>query len=514
MTLSTGFGKDPPLAGVSLEAVPPPADSVLAPSGGKLIPMRPAKLILAVLLFSAAVFAASPAQIDDLIAKYKSLGLFNGSALVADQGQVVLKKGYGLANMEWDIPNAPDTKFRLGSVTKQFTATLVLQLVEQGKLELNAPITRYLPNYPQRTGDRITIHHLLNHTSGIPGYTELPDFGEKSRDPYRPEKFIDMFAKLDLFFEPGTRFSYSNSGYFLLGVILEKVTGQPYEKLLRERIFNPAGMNDSGYDSTSPLLAKRAAGYDKHFDGSYTNTGYLDMTQPYAAGSLYSTVEDLYRWDQALYGEKILSAASKAKMFTPGLSNYGYAFTITKKDGVTTIEHGGGINGFNTVISRNPETKRLIVLLNNTGAAPLNQMTAGIRAVLDGKKPEYPKEPAAPVLFKTYQTSGLDAAMKQAAEMKAGSQYDAGMGEVIRFAGQVLAKGNKADALTAAKKIMESAPKSAGAATLLARAEEANGHRFEAIQAWSKVIELSDTRGLLMYTDEIRRLSDLEHGAK
>ncbi len=452
-----------------------------------------------------AIAAPAPAAIDAFIARYQELGLFNGSALVADQGQVVLRKGYGLANMEWNIPNAPDTKFRLGSVTKQFTATLILQLVEQGKIDLNAPVTRYLPDYPARTGDRVLIRHLLTHTSGIPGYTEVPAWGSKARDPYTPEKFIDFFSKLDLFFEPGTHFSYSNSGYFLLGVILEKVTGEPYEKLLRERIFALAGMNDSGYDSTAPLLAKRAAGYDKTFDGKYVNTGYLDMTQPYSAGSLYSTVEDLYRWDQTLYGDKILSSASKEKMFTPGLSDYGFGWQITKKDGVTTIEHGGGINGFNTVITRNPESKRLIVLLNNTGGAPLNAMAAGIRTILDGKTAEMPKQPGALEIYKTYQASGLDAALKRAAEMKAGSQYDAGEGEMERFAGHLLRTGKAADALTVAKMIAHDSPKSVGAATTLARAEQANGHRVEAVQAWSKAIELSDTpRALLLYEEQLK----------
>jgi CubicO group peptidase (beta-lactamase class C family) len=451
-------------------------------------------------------------RIDALLARYQELGLLNGSALVADRGEIVIKKGYGLANMEWGIANTPDTKFRLGSITKQFTATLVMQLVEQGKLDLAAPITRYLPDYPARTGDKVTIHHLLNHTSGIVGYTELPSFGATVRNPYPPAKFADeFFAKLDLLFEPGTKFSYNNSGYFLLGVILEKVTGQTYERLLRERIFAPLGMNDSGYDETQPLLSKRAAGYDKRFDGSYVNTSYIDMTQPYAGGSLYSTVDDLFRWDQAFYTEKVLTATSKDRMFTPGLSNYGYGWTITKPNGVTTIAHGGGINGFNTLITRNPESKRVVVLLNNTGGAPLDQIADGIRAILDGKEPVMPKQPAAPLLFKTYQSSGLAAALAQAKELQAGTQYDASGGELSRLAGQLLATGAAADALELAKKLAEESPRSAGTAVLLARAHRANGNRIEAAQNYSRAIELSDTpRQFLLYADAIKELSALD----
>src|SRR5262245_9087803 len=231
-------------------------------------------LLLSVLVATPVSAFASDAvdRLDALLARYQELGLFNGAVLVADGGKVVIKKGYGLANMEWGIANAPDTKFRLGSITKQFTATLVMQLVEQGRIDLSAPVRRYLPDYPAATGDKVTIHHLLNHTSGIVGYTETPGFGATARNPYAPAKFADeKFAKLELLFEPGAKFSYSNSGYFLLGVILERVTGQPYEKLLRDRIFTPVGMNDSGYDSTQPLLPKRAAGYDQRFDGSFVN---------------------------------------------------------------------------------------------------------------------------------------------------------------------------------------------------------------------------------------------------
>jgi CubicO group peptidase (beta-lactamase class C family) len=491
-------------------------------TGTRRIHTRPARLassLVALLLLASQLIshpligraAGNADRIDALLARYRELSLFNGSALVADQGQVVLKKGYGLANMEWAVPNTPDTKFRLGSLTKQFTATLILQLVERGQIDLAAPVTRYLPDYPANPGDRVTIHHLLNHTSGIVGYTETPAWAATVRNPYTPTAFLPFFSKLDLLFEPGTRFSYSNSGYFLLGAILEKVTGQSYAALLRDRIFAPAAMNDSGYDSTQPLLSKRAAGYDKRFDDSYVNTAYLDMTQPYAAGSLYSTVEDLYRWDQALLTEKILSAKSKERMFTPGLSDYGYAWTITRKDGVTTIAHGGAINGFNTFLTRNPDARRVIILLNNTGGAPLEPMADAIRIILDGKEPPMPKKPAATALFKTYGASGLAAALAQAKQMQMGSEYDAGTGELSRLASQLLATGKAADALELAKKLADDSPKSAGAAVLLARAHRANGHRIEAAQNYARAIELSDTpRNFLMYTDAIRELSTLE----
>ena len=463
-------------------------------------------LLLFALAFSA-LAADEAARIDSFIARYHQLGLFNGSALVADHGVPVLKKGYGLANMEWNIPNAADTKFRLGSITKQFTAALVLQMVEQGKLDLSAPIARYLPNYPRTTGDRITIHQLLNHTSGIPGYTELPQFGSTMRDPKRPEEFLKIFSGLELLFEPGTKFSYNNSAFFVLGAILEKLTGQTYEELLRERIFDPAGMKDSGYDSTHPLLSKRAAGYDATL-GGYRNTAYIDMTQPFSAGSLYSTVEDLYLWDQALYGDKILKPAGKQKMFTPGLSSYGYGVYI-RKAAVTTIEHGGGINGFNTIISRDLEPHRLVVLLNNTGGAPLDPMTAGIKAILDGRQPVMPKTPASPLLYKTWQTAGIKAVTDQVGTMQSGAEYDAGATELSRLASHLLSLDKTEDALTVARLAETAAPKSAGIQSLLGQIHAQAGRRSEAVSAYSRALELSDTpRAFPTLTKAIRDLSE------
>ncbi len=233
------------------------------------------------------------AKIDEVMTAASKYRLFNGSVLVSENGKVIYKKGLGMANMEWNIPNAPDTRFRLGSITKQFTAALVLQLVEQGKIKLDGKITDYLPDYRKDVGEKVTIHQLLNHTSGIPSYTGLAKFIEEaSRNSYSVDDFVKKYASNDLEFEPGSKFAYNNSGYFLLGAIIEKVTGKTYEQVLKERILDPLGMKNTGYDLSGPVIAKRAAGYVKTPVG-YRNAPYLDMSIPYAAGSLYSTVEDL-----------------------------------------------------------------------------------------------------------------------------------------------------------------------------------------------------------------------------
>ncbi len=269
------------------------------------------------------------AKIQEVLSTAHKHRLFNGTALVAENGKIIYKSAFGMANMEWAIPNTPDTKFRLASITKQFTAALTLQLVEQGKLKIDGKITDYLPDYRKDVGDKVTIHHLLTHTSGIPSYTSQPGFFENvSRNPYKVADFVKKYTSGELEFEPGSKYSYNNSGYFLLGAIIEKVTGKTYEQALKEYILDPAGMKNSGYDRHDTLISKRAAAYAKTENG-YNNAAYLDMSIPYAAGSLYSTVDDLYLWDQALYADKLLSAASKELMYKPFLDNYAYGWNVT-----------------------------------------------------------------------------------------------------------------------------------------------------------------------------------------
>lgn len=358
-------------------------------------------LVLAVVLSPgqfAAVAQDKASRIYTLVSAYQKAGKFNGSVLAAERNKVIFSKGYGWADMEWDIPNTSDTKFRLGSITKQFTSMLIMQLVSEGKVKLDGKLTDYLPYYRKDTGDRITIHNLLTHTSGIPNYTALSGFFQNvSRNPFGVEDFIKKYCSGDLRFEPGSKFEYDNSGYFLLGAVIEQVTGKPYEQVLKERILDPLGMKDTGYDHHETILKKRAQAYEKTPKG-FVNAGYLDMSIPYAAGSLYSTVEDLYKWDQALYTGKLLPDEYKKKMFTPFLEHYAYGWFVSdvpvgvSGQKVSTVSHEGGINGFNTLIIRFVDDHNLIVLLNNTGGAPLEEMARQITNILYDKPFKLPAE--------------------------------------------------------------------------------------------------------------------------
>ncbi|MBN1222697.1 MAG: serine hydrolase [Candidatus Aminicenantes bacterium] len=314
--------------------------------------------------------------------------LFSGTILIAKDGEILVNKGYGMANYEHGIANTGKTKFRIGSVTKQFTAVAILQLVAREEISLTAHITDYLPYYREDTGKKITVHDLLVHSSGLPNYTDLPNFyRDHSRDPFKMKDFIVQFCSGDLEFEPGSTWKYSNSGYFILGAIIDAVTGQPYEKYLREHIFDPAGMKDSGYDHFNTLLPIRATGYKAAKDG-LENSDYLDMSIPYSAGSLYSTVEDLYRWDRILYTEKILSREMKDLMFTPYLTYYGYGWNVAEKNGHKSISHSGGINGFVCNIARYVEDDACIIVLSNLEGSPEGTIASALHSILFGY--EYP----------------------------------------------------------------------------------------------------------------------------
>lgn len=439
-------------------------------------------------------------QIDELVSLYHQYGQFNGAILVAENGEVIYKKGFGLANMEWNIPNEPDTKFRLGSITKQFTAALILQLAEEGKIRLDAKVSDYLPDYRKDTGGKITIHNLLSHTSGVPNYTAAPGFFQNvSRNPFAVDDFVKKYASGDLEFEPGTKFNYSNSGYFLLGAIIEKVTGKPYEKVLQEKILDPLGMKNTGYDHYGTILAKRASGYIKTPQG-YQNAPYLDMTIPYAAGSLYSTVEDLFLWDQALYGDKLLSNASKELMFKPNLENYGYGFGIRKatlgssKIVVPVVEHNGGINGFNTSIVRLVGGKQLIVLLDNTSQGRyLDQISLAITNILYAQPYDRARQSIAEIMSKTILQKDVAAAVGQYRELKATrpNEYDFREEELNTLGYQMLQLSKVAEAIEIFKLNVEAYPTGFNTYDSLGEAYMVQGNNELAIINYKKSLELN-----------------------
>jgi D-alanyl-D-alanine carboxypeptidase len=319
---------------------------------------------------------ASPATADEL-ARYADKLMTEryaadkpGAAiLVAKDGKVVLRKGYGLAEVELGVPVRPEMVFELGSVTKQFTATAILMLQERGKLSVQDEVTKYLPGYPTH-GQKITLEHLLTHVSGIPSYTGLPEWPPKWREDLTVDQLMALFKDKPLEFNPGDQWAYSNSAYILLGAVIEKVSGKSYEDFVEQEIFAPLGMTHSVYNHNEELLPGRVAGYEPDAHGFHP-ARYLSMTHPYAAGSLMSSVDDLWLWEQGLASGKVLRPESLDRMFTPAKlnsgvnTNYAFGWGVFEYNGRKVMAHGGGIFGFVTHVARVPDEKLYVAVLSN-----------------------------------------------------------------------------------------------------------------------------------------------------
>ena len=339
-----------------------------------------ALLAVALAVPAVRVLAARPAPQGDLASKIDAVmagvykpGQPGAAIIVRKDGQTIFRKGYGLADLELSVAVEPDMVFRLGSITKQFTAVAVLMLAQDGKLGLQDEITKFLPDYPTQ-GKRITVEHLLTHTSGIQSYTDMPEWLPLWRKDFTVKELVDFFKDKPMPFEPGRSWAYNNSGYILLGAIIEKTSGKTYEEFVTERIFKPLAMKGSSYGSTERIIPRRVPGYQTGKEG-VINAPYLSMTQPYAAGSLLSTVDDLAVWSDAVFAGKLVGKEWLDKAFTPyklvnGRSTgYGYGWFVGDFDGHRSIEHGGGINGFTTYEMTFPEDRIFLAILTNSAIA-------------------------------------------------------------------------------------------------------------------------------------------------
>ncbi len=320
--------------------------------------------------------------------EYK-VGQPGAAALIAKDGKVIYRKAFGSADLELNVPMKPENVFELGSITKQFTAVAILMLMEQGKLHLEDTITRFIPDYPTH-GKKITIHQLLNHTSGIKSYTDMASFEKLARTDMSPTELIAVFKNEPMDFDPGEKWHYNNSGYILLGSIIEKASGQSYASFIQEHIFNKLGMVHSYYGSKSTLIPNRAHGYQPTKDG-FANADYLSMSLPYAAGSLMSTVDDMLLWSQAIHNNTLITAASKQKAFSNytlnngDLDYYGYGWAPNEINGIPTIEHGGGIFGYTTMGIYAPAQNLYAIVLTNTSSPAPVDVTIKMAAIALGK---------------------------------------------------------------------------------------------------------------------------------
>lgn len=344
------------------------------------------------------------AKFDKILAEQFKANEPGATALVARKGEIIYKNAFGMANLELNVPMRVDNVFRIGSITKQFTAVAILQLMEQGKLSLRDDLTKFIPDYPTQ-GNKITIEHLLTHTSGIANNTDMP--GYMGGIDLKPNEMIDHFKNQAMKFAPGTNWSYSNNGYFLLGYIIEKVTGKTYREYLEDNIFKPLGMSNSLYASDIRLVNNRADGYTKGNKG-FENAPYLSMTQPYAAGSIQSTVEDLFKWQQAVQSYKLIRKETLDKALTRYVltdgkeTNYGYGWRFGYIQESPSIWHGGMINGFIAMVIYLPKEDVFVTVYSNCECNSPEDITAKLAALAIGKPYEYKAVPVENALLPGY----------------------------------------------------------------------------------------------------------------
>jgi CubicO group peptidase (beta-lactamase class C family) len=323
-----------------------------------------------------------------ILAKHYPQDAPGAVAIVVKDGRPVFRRAYGLADLEFGILLEPDMAFRIGSVTKQFTAAAILQLVDAGKLALGDDVSKYVDGY-DTSERRVTIEHLLTHTSGIPNYTDMKEWIPHVREELTPRQILDTFRTKPLEFEPGSQFKYSNSGYLLLGLVIEKVSGRPYADYIRQMVL-PLGMRQTMYDDPVRVIPRRARGYEWEGD-DWRNARYIGMSQPFSAGALVSTVDDLALWNTAIERGRLLSESSRARWFAPftlasgRTSGYALGWFVTTHDGLALAEHGGGIPGFASRVLRIPSERLYVAVLSNNAASRPGTVARRLAALAIGR---------------------------------------------------------------------------------------------------------------------------------
>lgn len=328
--------------------------------------------------FAARAEVSAPASLDRVLDNYRAKGVSDGVVLIAKNGVPVFRKAFGLANREWEIADTPDTEFGIGSMTKQFTAMAILRLAKDGKLSLDEPISDFVETMPP-TWRGITLRQLLTHTSGIPNYGSLPDWAKQTWMDRSPEDLIDFLRDRPLDFAPGTKFEYDNSGYVILGLIVQKVSGQSLSDYLSAHVFNPLGMKHTGFIGDQ-VLPHRASGYE-HDGGRLLGDLWVAAIRDSGAGGMYSTADDLLRWDQALYEPKDLGLADLKPMFVDYGHGYGFGYVIDKQEGHPLWWHNGHWAGFSSIIARYPEDQLTVIVLSNDGDAPIGPLSRDLADV-------------------------------------------------------------------------------------------------------------------------------------
>jgi CubicO group peptidase (beta-lactamase class C family) len=413
--------------------------------------------------------------------------MFSGTALVARDGAPIFVKSYGMANYELGAPNTADNSYLLGSVVKQFTAVAILQLQEQGRLKVGDPICRYLETCP-KSWQEITLHHLLTHTSGIPNFTSLPGWDEKlAMLSYTRPELIALFRDLPLDFAPGEKFDYSNSGYTLLGVIIERVSGQRYEQYLHENIFKPVGMARTNTRETRALVPGQVTGY--YSAGTdFISARLVSPTVDLGSSGVYSTVGDMLRWDRALAADRLISRSSRDAMFTPDKGGYGYGWFTAERHGRAAQFHSGSDNGFSTNITRFPADGLTVIILSNSDRTNAGRVGNDLAAIAFGAPYKLPVEQLGDLLWNVMRDRGVAAALAHHAELKrtAPTAYDFGDETLVTMGYDLFEVRRLAEAKAVFEYNLRQYPKSAYSYDGLADIAAVKGDKAEAIAMFDR----------------------------
>jgi CubicO group peptidase (beta-lactamase class C family) len=448
------------------------------------------------------------ARIDSFMTRAAAYRQFNGAVLVVDRGREVYERAFGEANMEWRVPNTVDTRFEIASMTKPLTAIMILQLVQEGKLRLDAAVSDYLPFFPRERGARITVDHLLNHTSGIQqdiafsnDPTRVPAIiAAINADLLSNDSLVRLIAARPLRFEPGTSYGYSSDAYAVLGAIIERVTGRPYWQSLRERVLDRAGMSATGVSLQRPLVPKRAAGYAQTF-GGYENAPHIGVSP---AGGLYSTLRDLQRFDQALYGESLVNDRSRELLFAlrPVVTAYGWKTSEdTLPDGTRrrVLRTTGGLPGFAALMVRVPQARRTIIMLTNTRdmAWRLDDFAIAIGRILDGLPYSMPKRSAAEAIAAGARSGSSSAELGRRFEALRADSANVAVSEVElnRLGYYFLNTGNLARAIEIFRLNVRAFPRSANVYDSLGEAYLAHADTALAVINYRRSLELDPNNG-------------------
>lgn len=446
-------------------------------------------------------------RFDSLFTAYHRKGLFDGTALIADERGIVYQKAFGIANQDHQIRNQAATVYRLGSLEKQFTAMLVMQLVEKGKIKLTGKVSDYLPQYRKDTGSKISIEHLLTHTSGIPNYTAFPNvWNDSLKLPYEPSYILKQFCSRNLEFEPGTQFKYSNSGYFILAQIIEKVTGKPLAAVLKETILLPSGMSHTGLEDHISPVPNKALGYFRLAD-TYANEPYIYVPNAIGSASIYSTAHDLYLWDRVLYTKKLLaknylqSYLSAHYKVDPDYQ-YGFGWEHTRlglslNDTVATMEHSGAIRAFRSNIFRVPSEKKCVILLSNCANQSAYDLFTQVMRLFRGGTWNEPGKLLADTLYDVMRKTTTENAVQLYKKLKTinPANYNYGSSSLEQLGERLLLLEKYSEAVAIFELSTQEFPKYADGYFYLGRAYEKWGKREAAIQAYEKaVVQSSSSR--------------------